>query len=164
MEVVVRSFKAKGFAKQGKRNSVRTIRPRRSLGVLLGATIAAASIVGVAGADDISNNLDASIDAVAEAMPLNVGGANGTTQLYVTPRNGDGKNGCNLTSSTALGLSVSSSNTAVATVSPSSVTFQSCGDTKTLTVTPHNHGSATISVSQTSNNTCLLYTSPSPRD
>ena len=87
MGVVVRSFKAKGFAKQGERNSGGTIRPRRSLGVLLGAMIAAASIVGVAGADDISNNLDATVDAVAEAMPLNVGGANGTTQLYVTPAN-----------------------------------------------------------------------------
>ncbi len=107
----------------------------------------------IAFADDISNNLDASIDAVAEVMPLNVGGANGTTQLYVTPRNGDGKNGCNLTGSTTLVVSVSSSDTSVATVSPSSVTFTSCGDTPTLTVTPHNQGSATISVSQTSNNT-----------
>ena len=86
--------------------------------------------------DDIANNLDASIDAVAEAMPLNVGGADGTTQLYVTPRNGDGKNGCNLTSSTTISVSVSSSNTGVATVSPSSVTFASCGDIKTLTITP----------------------------
>jgi len=153
MEVVVPGFKAKGFAKQGERNSLRTIRPRRTLGVLLGATLAAASIVGVAGADDISNNLDASVDAVAEAMPLNVGGANGTTQLYVTPANGDGKNGCNLTGSSALGLSVTSSNTGVATVSPSSVTFTSCGDLKTLTVAPVAAGSATISVSQTSNST-----------
>ena len=149
----MRGFKAKGFAKQGERKSVGTIRSRRSLGVLLGATIAAASIVGVAGADDISNNVDASIDAAAEAMPLNVGGANGTTQLYVAPANGDGKNGCNLTGSTTLGLSVTSSNTAVATVSPSSVTFTSCGDTQTLTVAPVAAGSATISVSQTSNST-----------
>ena len=94
------------------------------------------AFAGIAVADDISNNLDSSIDSAAEAMPLNVGGANGTTALSVTPRNGDGKNGCNLTGSTSLGLSVSSSNTAVATVSPSSVTFTSCGDTKTLTVTP----------------------------
>jgi hypothetical protein len=132
---------------------IRTRRPRWSLGVLLGATIAAATVVGVAGADDISNNLDPSIDAVAEVMPLTENGAGGTTQLYVTPRNSDGKNGCNLTGSTTLGLSVSSSNPAVATVSPSSLIFASCGDLKTLTVTPHNQGMATISVSQTSNNT-----------
>ena len=111
------------------------------------------AIPAIALADDISNNLDASVDAVAENMPLTVGGANGTTQLYVVPQNGDGKSGCNLTGSTTLGLSVSSDNTSVATVSPSSVTFGSCGDTKTLTVTPHSAGTANISVSQTSNNT-----------
>jgi hypothetical protein len=102
--------------------------------------------------DDIANDIDASIDAIAEAMPLNVGGANGTTVLYVTPRNGDGKSGCNLTGSTTLVVSVASSNTMVATVSPSSVTFESCGDLKTLTVTPVGAGSATISITQTSNN------------
>jgi hypothetical protein len=111
------------------------------------------AVPAVALADDISNKLDTSIDAVAETMPLTVGGANGTTQLYVAPTNGDGKQGCNLTSSRSLGLSVSSNNTGVATVSPSSVTFTSCGDVKTLTVTPVAAGSATISVSETSNTT-----------
>jgi hypothetical protein len=111
------------------------------------------AVPAIALADDISNNLDASVDAAAEVMPLTTGGADGTTQLFVTPRNGDGKNGCNLTGGTSLGLSVSSSNTAVATVSPSSVTFTSCSDLKTLTVHPVAQGSTTISVSQTSNNT-----------
>ena len=126
---------------------------RRASAFAAAAALGAMVVSGVARADDISNNLDGSIDAVAEVMPLNVGGANGTTQLYVTPRNDDGKNGCNLTGSTTLGLSVSSSNASVATVSPSSVTFTSCGDVKTLTVTPGVQGSATISVSQTSNDT-----------
>lgn len=103
--------------------------------------------------DDIANNLDSDVDAVAEVMPLTVGGANGTTQLYVTPRNGDGKNGCNLTGSTTLVLSIASSDVSVATVSPSSVTFGSCGDAETLTIAPVAPGTATISVSQTSNNT-----------
>ncbi len=126
---------------------------RRASAVVGLVALGAVSFSGLAVADDISNNLDANIDAVAEVMPLNVGGANGTTQLYVTPRNGDSKNGCNLTGSTTLDLSVSSSNTGVATVSPGSVTFASCGDVKTLTVTPVSAGSATVSVSQTSNNT-----------
>ena len=104
-------------------------------------------------ANDIANNLDASVDAVSEMMSLYVEGASGTTQLYVRPRNGDGKQGCNLTGSTTLVVSVSSSDTLVATVSPSSVTFTSCGDTPTLTVTPHNGGSTTVSLSQTSNST-----------
>jgi hypothetical protein len=111
------------------------------------------AVPAIALADDISNNLDASVDAAAEVMPLTTGGADGTTQLFVTPRNGDGKNGCNLTGGTSLGLSVSSSNPSVATVSPSSVTFTSCSDLKTLTVHPVAQGSTTISVSQTSNNT-----------
>jgi hypothetical protein len=130
---------------------------RPSMGRRLAALAATATLVlagaATAYADDVSNNLDSSIDAVAEVMPLNLGGANGTTELYVTPRNGDGKSGCNLTGGTSLVLSVSSSNTAVATVSPSSVTFSSCGDMPTLTVSPIGVGSATISASQTSNNT-----------
>jgi hypothetical protein len=112
-----------------------------------------AGIAGTAMADDISNDLDTSVDATAEIMSLNVGGSNGSTQLYVVPLNGDGKNGCNLTGGTRLDLSVSSSDTGVATVSPSSVTFTSCGDTKTLTVTPVAQGSATVSVTQTANTT-----------
>jgi hypothetical protein len=110
-------------------------------------------LAGAAFADDISNALDPSVDAVAEVMPLTVGGANGSTTLYLVERNGDGKNGCNLTGSTTLALSVASSNPAVATVSPSLVTFASCGDVKTLTVLPVAQGSTTISVSETSNTT-----------
>lgn len=121
--------------------------------MVLGTVLAAAALAAVAYADDISNNLDATVDAVAEVMPLNEGGVNGTTMLYVVPRNGDGKNGCNLTAGTSLVLSLSSNNTSAATVIPSSITFTSCGDTPVVTVTPHNVGSATISASQTSNNT-----------
>ena len=120
------------------------------------AAVAAGSLLltggGVAFADDIFNNLDGSIDSTAEVLPLNAGGANGTTTLAVAPTN-DIKNGCNLTGSTTLSLNLASSNTAVATVSPSSVTFTSCGDTKTLTITPVGAGTATVSASQVSNNT-----------
>jgi hypothetical protein len=104
-------------------------------------------------ADDISNNLDATIDAVAESMALVFPGPTATTGLYVTPRNGDGKNGCNLTGGTALEVTVNSSATGVATVSPPSVTFTSCGDVKPLTVTPVGAGTTTITVTQISNNT-----------
>ncbi|MGY1639961.1 PxKF domain-containing protein [Geodermatophilus sp. SYSU D00703] len=108
---------------------------------------------GVASADDISNKLDNTVDAVAEVMSLNVGGRAGTTALYVTPTNGDGKNGCNLTGSTTLVLDVESSNPAVATVSPSSITFTSCSDTPLLTVTPLTAGSSSVTVKQASNST-----------
>jgi hypothetical protein len=104
--------------------------------------------------DDIANALDPSIDATAEAMPLNVG-TNGTTTLYVQPRNGDGKNGCNLQSTTeAVTVNVVSSDPSVATVSPSSVTFTSCPGTTQLTITPLAQGTTSISVSEpTANNT-----------
>lgn len=123
---------------------------RRSLALAGAALLLSTTVVY---ADDISNALDADIDAIAEVMPLNVGGASGTTNLYLQPRNGDGKNGCNIQGSQVLALSVASSNPAVATVSPSSVTFNSCGDTPVLTVSPVSAGSTTISVSQTANTT-----------
>lgn len=117
-----------------------------TVGLLVGAS-------GIAHADDISNHLDASIDAVAEVMPLNVGGPSGSTTLYVQPTNGDGKNGCNLTGSTTLVIALESSNPAVASVSPPSVTFTSCGTTPVVTVTPNSQGTATITAKETSNNT-----------
>jgi hypothetical protein len=107
-------------------------------------------------ADNVSNNLDGTVDVVAEVMSLNTSGADATTRLYVDPTNGDGKNGCNLTGGTTLVVSVASSDTSVATVSPSSVTFTSCVTSLTgpiLTVSPHNAGSASISLSLTSNGT-----------
>jgi hypothetical protein len=39
------------------------------------------SAAGVAQADVVYNNVDASVDAAAESMPLNVGGGTGTTTL-----------------------------------------------------------------------------------
>jgi hypothetical protein len=114
------------------------------------------AIAGAAFADDISNNLDASVDAVAEVMPLTVGGANGTTRLYVAPQNDDGKHGCNLTGSTTASISLASSNPSVATVSPSSITFTSCVTSSTgpiVTVTPVAQGTATISATLISNTT-----------
>ncbi|HEU4667244.1 MAG TPA: PxKF domain-containing protein [Arthrobacter sp.] len=50
-------------------------------------------------------------------------------------------------------LQFTSSNPSIATVSPSTVTFGSCGDTRQLTVSPLGAGSATISATQTSNTT-----------
>ena len=117
------------------------------------ALIFALILASLAMADDISNNLDASVDAVAEIMPLNVGGANGTTNLYVHKTNDDEKNGCNFQGHTTLVVSVSSNDNSVATISPSSITFGSCADTLNLTITPHNQGEATISLSQISNDT-----------
>lgn len=133
--------------------------PKHPVGLLarkIFAVVAAAGLLiasaGVAQADIIYNNLDPSIDAMAEIMPLNVGGADGTTTLSLFETK-DVKNGCNLTGHTVLTLELSSSDTSVATVSPASVTFGTCEDTKTLTLTPRSVGSATISARQLTNTT-----------
>lgn len=107
------------------------------------------------GLDDISSHQDASIDAVAEIMPLTLGGLNGTTQLYVRPKDNDGNPGCTSTGNTMVVVSVASSHPGVAVVSPTSISFDKCGesDQQTLTVTAVGAGSATISISETSNNT-----------
>lgn len=121
--------------------------------LVIGTIAMALLFAALAYADDIYNNLDATIDANFETMALNVGGGTGSTTFAVTPLNGDGKNGCNLTGSTTLGVSVTSSNTGVATVSPANLSFGSCGDLKTITVTPVAAGTATVTLSQTSNTT-----------
>lgn len=136
-------------------NVPRRQRNPRNAGLKAGAALATGALLlataGAAGADIIHNNLDGTVDSVAEVMPLNVGGPTGGTVLAVQPANGDGKQGCNLTGSTVLELSLGSSNTSVATVSPSTVTFTSCSDTKQLTVTPVGVGTATVSAAQISN-------------
>ena len=126
-----------------------------------GAT-AAVVMAGASGAiaDDIYNKIDNTIDSTVEVMALNVGGPNGSTVLAVQPRNGDAKpgekdnaaNGCNL-SAGSLVLSATSSNPGVATVSPTSVTFTSCGDLKTINVTPMAVGTTRITFSEVSNTT-----------
>jgi hypothetical protein len=134
----------------------RHVRRGGRLGLVF-ATVMGAGLLAVgAAADDIANNIDPTVDAAAEVMPLVKGGTDGTTRLYVVPRNGDGKNGCNLTGSTALRVSIASSNPAVATVSPTSITFTSCVTEPAgpiVSVTPHEVGSATISVSEVANTT-----------
>lgn len=109
--------------------------------------------VGIGHADIITNDI-LSIDAVAKIMPLNVSGANGTTELSLITTDGDGKSGCNLTGKTVLTLNLVSSNPSVATVRPSTVDFTSCGFTQTLTVTPGAAaGEANITATQAANTT-----------
>ncbi|MFX1821967.1 PxKF domain-containing protein [Pseudarthrobacter sp. CC4] len=126
-------------------------------GTRVAAAVAAAGLVlaggGVAWADAIYNNLDATFDTEAEVMPLNVGGLSGSTTLAVDPENNDGKNGCNLTSQSTVTLQLASSNTSVATVSPATVTFNSCGATRALTINPVGSGSATVSATVVTNTT-----------
>ena len=108
-------------------------------------------------ADEVYNDIDATIDAAVESTTVAVGATKGVTLAVKETGTGsnpaDGKSGCNLTGSTTLVTSVSSSATSKATVSPSSITWDGCGDTAVVTVTGVAVGSATISLAQTSNNT-----------
>ena len=124
-------------------------RARGRLGLILG-TLAAAGLLAVgASADDITNDLS----GTAGILTLTSGGDTGSTALTVVPRNGDGKNGCNLTGSSTLVVSVHSSDPSVAAAGPASLTFGSCGDVKTVTVTSGTAGSATVTLTQVSNTT-----------
>ena len=122
---------------------------RGRLGLILATLIAAGVLAVGASADDIRNDLS----GTAGVMTLVSGGNTGSTALTVVPRNGDGKNGCNLTGSSMLVVSVHSSDTSVATVSPASITFGSCGDVKTVTVTSGTKGTADVTLTQVSNTT-----------
>jgi hypothetical protein len=119
---------------------------------LASAAVMALSVPWVAFADDVTNNLDASIDSTYEVLALNAGATSPVT-FSVNATKDDGKNGCNLTGQTSLTVAVNSSNPAVATVSPSSLMFDSCGATKSVTVTARDQGSTNVSLSQISNDT-----------
>jgi hypothetical protein len=116
---------------------------------MLGTLVATGLLAVGASADDIRNDLS----GTTGVMTLTSGGDTGSTALTVVPRNGDGKNGCNLTGSSTLVVSVHSSDASVATVSPASLTFGSCGDVKTVTVTSGAAGSADVTLTQVSNTT-----------
>lgn len=113
--------------------------------------VASTALAVPAGADDIRNELDASIDATAESITLSAGGATGSVGISIQPRNGDGVNGCNVKNDGTLVVNVLTSNAAVATVSPSSLTFANCA-AQTVTVTSGSTGSATVSVAEVANN------------
>lgn len=126
---------------------------RKVASYLLTGVLVGSLPIAIAIADDISNNIDGTLDATFEDMYLTVGGPAGSVTYFITQRNGDGKSGCNLVGSTILTVSVNTSNAAVATVSPTSLTFTNCGDTKLVTVTPIGAGDADITLSQTANTT-----------
>ena len=117
------------------------------LSLLLGATLAA----GTAFADMLSNDLDASIDATLETVNLVAGGADAEVSYSVFPLSGDGKTGCNLNATQSLVVAVNSGNPAAATVSPSSLTFVNCSDSKTVTVHPVAAGKSDVTLGVTSN-------------
>jgi hypothetical protein len=127
----------------------------RRFAALLATTALVLTGAAVATADDVYNDLDLTIDATAELMQLVAGGAVGTTTLKVQPRNNDGETGCNFGGPGVqeLVVGVTSSDTSVATVSPTQLTFTSCDSTPLLTVTGLAPGTSTVTLSLISNTT-----------
>jgi hypothetical protein len=123
---------------------------RRTLFVLATA-LAVALAPGVAALGDVvSNTLDPSVDATAENLALTAGASASNVTFNLTPANGDGKNGCNISGAgSTITFSVSSSLPSVATVT-SPITFASCGDTPTVSVTPLTAGSTTVTIAEQS--------------
>ena len=126
----------------------------RTTGFIAATMLGSMMLAGVAIADDIVSDVSYDVNAVAKVMALNVGAA-GETTLTVVEQNNDGKQGCDFggRGNPTLSVTASSTDATVATVSPSALTFGSCGDAKTLTVTAVGTGWATISLGQTSNTT-----------
>jgi hypothetical protein len=108
-------------------------------------------------ADQITNNLDGTVDSTLETLNLTPNGSTGSVGLFVIPLGGDGKNGCNLTGQTSLVVNVTTTNPSVAAVSPAQITFTSCNTAPipqtTITVTPHAAGSANVGLTVASNTT-----------
>ncbi len=126
--------------------------------VLIITLVLLLAITMVALADDVANNIDNTVDATFETLSLVTGDASKQVDLYIVPRGGDGKSGCNLTGSTTLVISVASSTPSVATVSPSQITFTNCEGEGTnlatsVTVTPHATGLTNITFGLVSNTT-----------
>jgi hypothetical protein len=126
------------------------VRRRGRLSLIVGTVVAAATLSAAAYGDDVSNNLDGSVDATLESMALNVGGPDGSVRFHLAPTNTDGKSGCNLTGGgSQLVVGVASSNTSVATLSASSVTITGCDPTlsSAIAVHPVAAGTATVTLS-----------------
>jgi hypothetical protein len=124
---------------------------RRILVALLTASLFALAVPLGALADDLENNVDSSADAALEVVSLRVSDSPRSVGFRIQPRGGDGRNGCNLSGQARLVVAVTSSNPSVATVSPPSLTFSGCSTQLSIEVDGVAPGTATITVSQTSN-------------
>lgn len=136
---------------------------KRATRTLCLTAIAAMALPGSAWADQIVNTLDNSIDPTRETLQLTVPNS-GSTTVYVNPTNDlDGEPSCNLQGKDeSVTFSVESSNSSVATVSPSSITFNNCGDTRAVTVTAVAQGPANITFTRKSSTGVVGTFDPAP--
>jgi hypothetical protein len=125
----------------------------RTYAILAVAVLGVFALPATAWGDEIVNNLDGSRDAAREPLNLTVP-TTGSTTIVVHPVTGDGDPGCNFQpGGGTVTFGVASSNTLVATVSPTSFTFDACADSQAVTVTPLSAGSADITFTVTNDAT-----------
>jgi hypothetical protein len=111
-------------------------------------------VVGIAYADIIHNNVDATVDTTIEELNLTVGANGNVSYIVVTQeRDVDGDNACNIEGHEVYTLSVNTSNSSVATVNPTSITFQPGCGSQAITVNSIGAGTANITLSQVTNTT-----------
>ena len=126
------------------------VRRRGRISLALATIVGALAIVAVASADDVSNNLDGSVDATLETMNLTVGESDGSVRFHLAPTNTDAKSGCNLTGAgSQLVLGITSSDTSIATLGATSVTIAGCDPTLSSAIAVHAVGSGTTNVTVT---------------
>lgn len=112
---------------------IRTKRPRWTLGVLLAATIAAASVVGVAYADTLQDSIESTGSVQLIAGDATSSGT-ATVRVVANSAAGDPDPGCNFDTATER-LTVAIDTPSGVTASPSSVTFTKCGQDSVTPIT-----------------------------
>ena len=131
--------------------------PRRRSPRMLTALVASGLAVAVAvpaHADLIDNDLDDSVTAFYELMPLSLSVGAETTDLSILAVDNDNDAGCNFDGAgETLTIELTSSVPGVASVHPTSMTFSACNAPQTLTVTPHMVGAAEVTATIVANST-----------
>ncbi|HEV2070303.1 MAG TPA: hypothetical protein VGR26_10955, partial [Acidimicrobiales bacterium] len=122
---------------------------KRTLGAGL-CTVALVAGAAPAGADQVVNTVDSTIDKAPETMNLTVGGGAGNTTIWVnaTEDKSEGSAVCNIGNLQKLVLNVVSSKPGIATV-PTTIEIRDCGEDKgaSLPVTPVAAGTSKITLS-----------------
>lgn len=122
---------------------------KRTLGAGL-CTVALVAGAAPAGADQVVNTVDSTIDNAPETMNLTVGGGAGNTTIWVnaTEDRNEGSAVCNIGNLQKLVLNVVSTKPGIATV-PTTIEIKDCGKDKgaSLSVTPVAAGTSKITFS-----------------
>jgi hypothetical protein len=123
--------------------------------------------IGTAAADTVSNSLDASVDISLETLRIKPGDT-AQVNFTVNATNGDGRTGCNfgaftLSPPARLTVAIGALPGGIASFSPSSLTFTSCGVSQAVTVTGGaTEGTALAAAVPTFSNTLTIFdTTPS---